>query len=495
MRLNYDEFKALALNYDVVPVYQAVLADLITPIGAYLRFQSRESYCFLFESVTKGTRARYSFLGRNPQKIFTHFNGVTSVQYEDGSQEEVDTNFLQLLRLEQSNFKVAPMEGFPSFTGGLVGYLGYETVRFFEDIPVHEDSDEEGEDIPDSIFMLMQDLMVFDHNKNQVIVFSNAYIESHEESYLKEVYEKAHARIDQFGMSLHSQIDYQLPRKSERSVMQSNMTRSGFEASVNEAKDAIKDGELFQIVLSQRFHRKTQAEGCTIYRALRSINPSPYMFHMKFMDFEIMGASPEVLVKVEDEKMEVRPIAGTRKRGLTGFEDEQLAKNLLSDEKECAEHLMLVDLGRNDVGRVSQFGSISVPEYMEIEKYSHVMHIVSQVTGKLREDCDAWDALYSAFPAGTTSGAPKIRAMEWIHRLEPCRRGIYSGAVGYLDGRSELNTCIAIRTLWKKGQDVYFQAGAGIVYDSDPSKEFEETVNKARAIMRAIDLAEDGLLQ
>ena len=495
MRLTYDEFKALALKYDVVPVYQAVLADLITPIGAYLRFQANESYCFLFESVIKGSRARYSFLGKNPQKIFTHSKGLTSVQCEDGVSKKVETNFLELLRSEQAKFKVAPLEGFPSFTGGLVGYLGYETVQFFEEIPIHEDSQEVGEDIPDSIFMLMRDLMVFDHNKNQVIVFSNAYIESHEEQYLREVYKESHDRIDELGMSLHTEIEYQLPRKSTRSGMQSNMTRVEFEKSVYKAKEAINEGELFQIVLSQRFHRQTQAEGCTIYRALRSINPSPYMFHMKFMDFEIMGASPEVLVKVEDGTMEVRPIAGTRTRGKTDFEDEHLAQDLLEDEKECAEHLMLVDLGRNDVGRVSEFGSVVIPEYMEIEKYSHVMHIVSQVKGKLREGHDAWDALYSAFPAGTTSGAPKIRAMEWIHQLEPCRRGIYSGAVGYLDGRSELNTCIAIRTLWKKGENVYFQAGAGIVYDSDPSKEFDETVNKARAIMRAIDLAEDGLLQ
>tara|TARA_Y100000589_G_scaffold105572_1_gene100055 strand:+ start:1301 stop:2785 length:1485 start_codon:yes stop_codon:yes gene_type:complete len=494
MRLNFDDFKTLALKYKVVPVFQAVLADLITPIGAYLRFQAEESHCFLLESVVRGTRARYSFLGRNPQKIFSYSKGVTTIQTDGEVSQRLDINFLNLLREEQANFKVAPLEGFPSFTGGLVGYLGYETVQFFEKIPVHEHSYEEGEEVPDSIFMLMQDLMVFDHNKNQVIVFTNTHIESHDELYLREQYEKSHARIDEFGMSLHSQIEYQLPPKSQRSQMHSNMTQRQFEKSVCEAKKAIVDGELFQIVLSQRFHRKTQAEGCNIYRALRSINPSPYMFHMKFSDFELIGASPEVLVKVEDREMEVRPIAGTRERGKTEFDDRQLAQDLLQDDKECAEHLMLVDLGRNDVGRVAEYGSVRIPEYMEIEKYSHVMHIVSQVKGTLREEYDAWDALYSAFPAGTTSGAPKIRAMEWINRLENCRRGIYSGAVGYLDGRNELNTCIAIRTLWKKGENVYFQAGAGIVYDSDPAKEFDETVNKAKAIMRAIDLAEDGLL-
>lgn len=276
--------------------------------------------------------------------------------------------------------------------------------------------------------------------------------------------------------------------------MSSNTTQSDFIESVLAAKNAIANGDIFQIVLSQKFHRKTLSEGCSIYRALRTINPSPYMFHMKFSDFEVMGASPEVLVKVENNEMEVRPIAGTRKRGRTDEEDLLLAQELLSDQKELAEHLMLVDLGRNDVGKVSQFASVKVPEYMQIEKYSHVMHIVSQVKGTLRPDVDQWDALFAGFPAGTTSGAPKIKAMQLINELEPCRRGIYSGAVGYLDGRNELNTCIAIRTLWKKGSDVYFQAGAGIVHDSDPMKEFEETVNKAQAIMRAIDLAEDGLV-
>lgn len=492
--MEYTQFKSLALEYEVVPVFQTVLADLITPIGAYLRFQSSESYCFLFESVIKGSRSRYSYLGRNPSKIFTHNKGVNIVQERNQNALTVEGNFLEILRKTQSAFKVAPIEGYPEFSGGLVGYLGYETVRFFEDIPVHEFSEELGGEIPDSIFMLMDDLMVFDHIKNQVIVFTNVKIESKEETDLRQAYQDAHQRIDDFGMSLHTQIEYQLPKRTQRSQISANMTKEQFVESVNQAKHAIDRGDIFQIVLSQRFHRRTHSEGSSIYRALRSINPSPYMFHIQFPEFEIMGASPEVLVKVESNEMEVRPIAGTRKRGTTQEQDQQLAEDLLNDQKELAEHLMLVDLGRNDVGRVSRFNSVKVPEYMQIEKYSHVMHIVSQVKGTLKSDCDVWDALYSAFPAGTTSGAPKIRAMQLIHELEPCRRGIYSGAVGYLDGRGGLNTCIAIRTLWKKGSDVYFQAGAGIVYDSDPLSEYEETENKARAIMRAIDLAEDGLV-
>lgn len=494
MRLNYDKFKSMALNHEVVPVYQAVLADLITPIGAYLRLQNTATHCFLFESVIKGNRSRYSFLGRNPSKIFTYSKGVTTIQKSNEEPINVDGNFLDILREEKSKFQVAPLDGYPNFTGGFVGYMGYETVNFFEDIPVHLSSHENGIEIPDSIFMKMDDLMVFDHSKNQAIVFTNVRIESKDEAYLKNLFEQAHAKIDQFGMSLHLDIEYQLPIKSQRSKMSSNTTQSTFVESVHKAKNAIQEGDIFQLVLSQKFHRKTLADGCSIYRALRTINPSPYMFHIKFSKFEIMGASPEVLVKVEDNEMEVRPIAGTRKRGKSDEEDQRLAQDLLNDEKELAEHLMLVDLGRNDVGKVSQFSSVKVPEYMQIEKYSHVMHIVSQVKGTLKPSVDVWDALFAGFPAGTTSGAPKIKAMQLINQLEPCRRGIYSGAVGYLDGRNELNTCIAIRTLWKKGPDVYFQAGAGIVHDSDPIKEYEETVNKAQAIMQAIDLAEDGLV-
>ena len=273
----------------------------------------------------------------------------------------------------------------------------------------------------------------------------------------------------------------------------SNLGQNTFEAAVLKAKEYIRAGEIFQLVLSQRFQRQTTVKPETLYRALRTINPSPYMFHLKFIDFDIIGASPELLVKVDDGTVEIRPIAGTRHRGNTEAEDIALAENLINDEKECAEHLMLLDLGRNDVGRVSEFGSVTVPENMVIENYSHVMHIVSDVKGELANDKDSFDALISGFPAGTVTGAPKIRAMEIIHELEPDRRDVYSGAVGYFDFAGNVNTCIAIRTMIMKDQTVYFQSGAGVVHDSDPTKEYEETVNKAKAVMAAIDFAENGL--
>ncbi|HDY75591.1 MAG TPA: anthranilate synthase component I, partial [Candidatus Marinimicrobia bacterium] len=311
---------------------------------------------------------------------------------------------------------------------------------------------------------------------------------------LKAQFDAANCRIDKIGEMLHSDIDYQTPIRVEQSCVSSNFDQDSFTTAVLKAKDYIREGEIFQLVLSQRFQRQTSVEPVTLYRALRTINPSPYMFHLKLKDFDIIGASPELLVKVDDGTVEVRPIAGTRQRGKTEEEDHALAEELINDEKERAEHLMLLDLGRNDVGRVSEYGSITIPENMVIENYSHVMHIVSDVMGKLADDKDPFDALMSCFPAGTVTGAPKIRAMEIIHELEPDRRDIYSGAVGFFDFAGNVNTCITIRTMIMKDQTVYFQSGAGIVHDSDPMSEYEETVNKAKAIMAAVDFAENGLI-
>ena len=289
--------------------------------------------------------------------------------------------------------------------------------------------------------------------------------------------------------------NYQTLPQKQQSELQSNFTKAGFEDAVLKAKEHIKAGDIFQLVLSQRFQRKSSADPLTLYRALRSINPSPYMFHLKMGDFDIIGASPELLVKVEDNEIEIRPIAGTHQRGINEAEDVHIADELLKDEKERAEHLMLVDLGRNDVGRAALFDSVHVKEFMIVEYYSHVMHIVSDIRGRLQDGKDVFDALYSGFPAGTLTGAPKIRAMEIIHKLESLRRGVYSGAIGYFDFTGDMNTCIAIRTMIVKDKNIYFQSGAGIVYDSDPEKEFEETVSKARAINSAIDLAENGLVK
>jgi len=371
-----------------------------------------------------------------------------------------------------------------------VGYMGYESITWVEDIPIYK---KDNMQCPDAIFMLFHDLIAFDHLQNQIILISNVQIEDRMDR--KKAYEDAHARIDIMGEDLHTDIDYQTPSRQQQSELSSNFTKAEFEDAVLKAKEHIKAGDIFQLVLSQRFHRQTSADPLTLYRALRSINPSPYMFHLKLHDFDIIGASPELLVKVEDGEIEIRPIAGTRQRGGDEAEDTRLAEDLLKDEKEKAEHLMLVDLGRNDVGRAAVFDSVCVKEFMVVEYYSHVMHIVSDVRGKLQDGKDVFDALYSGFPAGTLTGAPKIRAMEIIHDLEPHRRGIYSGAIGYFDFTGDMNTCIAIRTMIVKDENAYFQSGAGIVHDSNPEKEFEETVSKAKAINSAIDLAENGLVK
>jgi len=486
--MHFEEFIKLAKHYRTIPVYQKVLADLLTPISAYMRLSQNSSYTFLLESVEKGTRySRYSFIGINPRRIIKHENGESKIQ-KDGHTTIIEKPFIEILRDIVKDYSIPRIPGIPRFTGGLVGYMGYETIKWFENIPVHS---EDELNVPDAIFMLFEDLLAFDHLTKEAVVFSNVNV--YPDSDLKASYDNAIKRIDKIGRDLHTDINYQIPTRIKKSKVFSNMNTEDFESSVIKAKNYIREGDILQIVLSQRFFRHTSAESITIYRALRTINPSPYMFHLKLEDFDIIGASPEILVKVEDRVVEIRPIAGTRPRGKDEEQDKQLIEDLLSDEKERAEHLMLVDLGRNDVGRVSEPGSVKVNEYGIIEKYSHVMHIVSNVKGLLERNKDVFDALVSGFPAGTTCGAPKIRAMELIYELEPIRRNIYSGVIGYIDFSGDMNTCIAIRTLIMKDGTVYFQSGAGIVNDSDPGKEYLETVHKAKAIMGAIDLAENGL--
>ncbi|MEC9050569.1 MAG: anthranilate synthase component I [Candidatus Neomarinimicrobiota bacterium] len=489
-QLTYDKFQGLvSQGCETVPIYKRILADLLTPVAAWVHLSQKSEYAFLLESVEKGNQySRYSYVGINPQKILMHNNGKTTIT-ENGKTIDIDTPFLALLRETQSQYNMTKLPGIPSFTGGLVGYLGYETIAWVEDIPIHDESDL---DVPDSVFMLFEDMIAFDHLKGSALVISNVNVDIKRD--LKKQFDKAHERVDSIGESLHSDVDYQTPVRMEQSKVSSNFNQAKFESAVLKAKDHIVDGDVFQLVLSQRFERQTSVEPTTLYRALRTINPSPYMFHLKINDFDIIGASPELLVKVEDGIVEIRPIAGTRHRGGTEAEDQVLADELINDEKECAEHLMLLDLGRNDVGRVSEYGSVTIPENMKIEHYSHVMHIVSDVKGKLAKDKDPFDALMSGFPAGTVTGAPKIRAMEIIHELEQERRDIYSGAVGFFDFTGNVNTCIAIRTMIMKDGIVHFQSGAGIVHDSDPTKEFEETMNKAKAIMAAIDFAENGLV-
>ena len=487
--MDFSTFKKLAKEFKTVPVYKRILADLLTPVSAYMRLTIKSDYSFILESAEQGEGyGRYSFIGRNPHIILKSENNTTHI-YEDKAWNNKSDSFLSVLRETQKKYQAPKLSGIPHFTGGLVGFMGYESITWVEDIPIYQEDELQ---CPDAIFMLFHELIAFDHLQNQVILFSNVQIE--EGIDLEKAYNDANLCIDEMGEDLHTDIDYQTPAQLEQSELKSNFTQEEFESAVDKAKEHIKIGDVFQLVLSQRFQRKTSTDPLTMYRALRSINPSPYMFHLKLGDFDIIGASPELLVKVEDKEIEIRPIAGTRQRGVDADADRKLAEDLLKDKKERAEHLMLVDLGRNDVGRAAKFDTVNVKEFMVVEYYSHVMHIVSDVRGKLRDGKDVFDALYSGFPAGTLTGAPKIRAMEIIHDLEPSRRGVYSGAIGYFDFTGDMNTCIAIRTMIMKDNMVYFQSGAGIVNDSKSEKEFEETVSKAKAINSAIDLAENGLV-
>ncbi len=468
-----EEVKKLARDGNLVPVYREVVADLETPVSAFLKV-SRGGYSFLLESVEGGQRmARYSFIGTEPEKVIVSTGGDK-------------TGPLKKVQDELSKYKQAPVFGLPLFTGGAVGYLAYETAGWFEDLPT-PDKDPLG--LPEAVFMLANTMLVFDHVTHKVIIMSHAHIEDDVEA----AYQKAVERIDELAERLKAPLPAQEAAqtgKINRNI-QSNYSRGGFEADVSKVKQYITEGEAIQVVLSQRLTVPTTARPFDIYRALRSINPSPYMFFLQLGDFHILGASPEILVRVEGDAVMTRPLAGTRPRGTDEVEDRALAQELLLDEKERAEHIMLVDLGRNDIGRISQAGSVEVSDLMEIERYSHVMHMVTHVQGTLKEGCTAFDALKACFPAGTVSGAPKIRAMQIIAELEPDKRGPYAGAVGYFSHNGNMDMAIAIRTMIMKGSEAFVQAGCGIVYDSVPEREYQETLNKAKALLKAIEQAEE----
>ena len=486
--MRFERFKTLAQEHSAVPVYRKVLADLLTPVGAYMRLERAYGKAVLLESVEGGQQpARYSYLCIQPCLTVSHAGAVTTLDDGSGPRQSA-TPLLTTLRESLAEYRVPKVEDIPAFCGGWVGFLGYETTAWMEDVPVHPASPE---DIPDAVFILFDTMMAFDHLKQEVIVCHTQRIDRKRP--LQAQYDAALAVVDKVGEALHADIDYQTPAITGQSQLRSNLSKSEYLAAVNRAKGYITAGDVFQLVLSQRFERETAVEPLTLYRALRNINPSPYMFLFNHDEFAIIGASPELLVSVDEGIMEVRPIAGTRPRGASSADDARLAEELLADEKERAEHLMMVDLGRNDVGRVSRLKSVTVKEFMVVEQYSHVMHIVSDIQGRVMEGKDSLDALLAGFPAGTVTGAPKIRAMELIHELEPHRRGIYAGTLGYMDFHGNLNTCIAIRTMLLKDGVVSFQSGAGIVADSQPEKEYVETVNKAEAIMRAVDFAERGL--
>lgn len=496
-----DTFRQLAAGpANLIPVYREFAADLETPVSVYLKLMSELGPSFLLESVEGGEQVgRYSFVGVNPRGMVT-LNGRSVTTYQDGRQETIELSaaqdVLHVLKEELRQYTLADVPGLPRFNGGAVGYLGYDVVRDFERLP---NTAERLLRIPDAIFLLADTLVVFDHARHRLLLLANARVNGDVEG----AYVDAIQRIERVSEKLLRPLPAIPQRRWGKARngraangLISNMTPAQYEQIVAQAKEHIAAGDIFQVVLSQRFSRKTQAHPFAIYRALRMLNPSPYMFYFDFgdLDLQVIGASPEMHVRLEDGVASVRPIAGTRRRGSAPAEDKALEEELLADPKERAEHVMLVDLGRNDIGRVSEYGSVRVSDLMVVERYSHVMHIVSHVEGKMRPEMDVFDLMRATFPAGTVSGAPKIRAMEIIEALEGQRRGLYAGAVGYFSYDGSMDTCIAIRTMLMQDDTIYVQAGAGIVADSDPATEHQECVNKAQALLVAVERAEEGTL-
>jgi anthranilate synthase component 1 len=493
VRPGREEARRLFEQGNLVPVHRTLLADLETPVSVYLKLAQASTASFLLESVEGGEQVgRYSFLGVNPEGLIAiQDNKVTRTL--DGKtitrQLAPGEDPLCAIGQELDRVRLVRIEGLPRFVGGAVGYLGYDVVRYFERLPQTATKDQR---FPDAAFFLVNTLVIFDHVKHQLVILANAHNTGDPDA----AYDDALSRLDQIVEALRTPTPPFSPAGQPLDEeLISNMSRERFEENVRKAKEYIAAGDAFQIVLSQRFSRKTSAPPLAIYRALRILNPSPYMFFLRFGDdFSIIGASPEMMVRLEDGIATMHPIAGTRPRGADEEEDQRLSAELLADPKERAEHVMLVDLGRNDLGRVCEYGTVRVPDMMYVERYSHVMHIVSRVQGRIRAGMDAFDLLRATFPAGTLSGAPKVRAMEIIEELEGTRRGPYGGAVGYFSFDGSMDTCITIRSLVMQGDTVYVQAGAGIVADSVPSREYEETVNKARALVVAIRIAERGLI-
>ncbi|MBI5034386.1 MAG: anthranilate synthase component I [Chloroflexi bacterium] len=488
----YSDFETLATRGNLLPVYRELAADLETPVSVYLKLRG-EGESILLESVEGGERlARYSFLAINPARVLTIRGDQVTVRNHTRTEQFslYGGEPLTALRDFVSPYQAVSVPGLPRFFGGAVGYLSYDVVRRFERLP---NTARDTFDLPDALFLLTDTLIAFDHVKHRLLVIANAHVDARSDP--RAAYDNAIARIDDLVARLNRPTPLSAPAPWHNGhQLESNVTSNQFAAMVERAKEHIAAGDIFQVVLSQRFTRETDADAFSIYRSLRRINPSPYMFFLDLVDVQFIGSSPEVLVRLEDGIAQLNPIAGTRPRGKTEQADVALEKELCADQKERAEHVMLVDLGRNDLGRVCEYGSVQVPVYMTVERYSHVMHLVSRVIGKLRVGLDAFDLLRATFPAGTVSGAPKVRAMEIIEELEGVRRGPYAGAVGYFGfsvaGKSNMDFCITIRTIVKRGLRAFIQAGAGIVADSEPLREHQECANKARALAEAIELAE-----
>jgi len=490
-RPSLEEFLAAPPAAPRAAIHRQLTADALTPVSAFRRIE-RGAPSFLFESVIGGERVgRYSFLGSEPFLIFEARGQTVSITDLAGQRVETTTAADPLLVLEQllDRYRAAPARGLPRFTGGAVGYAAYDAVRYIERLP-HPPPDDRG--LPELLFALYDRMVIFDHIRKTVLVVAHARLD---EEAAAAAYHAACRRIDELVDRLLTgedglapiDIDAESPVTLEP---RSNFSRERYEAVVRECQEYIKAGDIFQVVPSQRFVVETTARPFDVYRALRVVNPSPFLFYLPFDGFSLIGSSPEILVRVEEGLVTIRPLAGTRPRGRDAAEDERLAGELLADPKERAEHIMLVDLGRNDVGRVAEYRSVALSDVMRVERYSHVMHITSNVTGRLAAGRTAFDALRAGLPAGTVSGAPKVRAMEIIDSVEPTRRGPYAGAVGYIDFTGNMDTCIALRTLVMQGTRAYIQAGGGVVYDSDPAAEYEETRNKARGLLKAIELAQ-----
>lgn len=485
---DFESFAQLAEKGNIVPVWKVLTADLETPVSAYLKLARRKKYAFLLESVEGGeTIGRYTYIGADPFLIVTARGSDVEIR-RGGEAERRRAGVFDVLKELAGEFRPAGADELPPFCAGAVGYAGYDLVRLLEPrVPPFRENDAE---MPDAVFMFFTSVLVFDRVRHQIYAIANVRIDGGAD--LRQGYRSACRRIEAMEKALEKPAAPPRgapPAKPLKPV--SNIGKERFCAAVEKAKEYIRAGDIFQVVLSQRLEMRPGVRPFQIYRALRAVNPSPYLFYLQLDDAAVVGSSPEILVKVQGRDIEYRPIAGTRPRGKTPEEDRALAADMLADEKELAEHVMLVDLGRNDVGRVAEYGSVRVPEFKTVEYYSHVMHIASSVSGKLRADKDAFDTLAACFPAGTVSGAPKVRAMEIIAELEPTRRGVYSGAVLYLDFSGNLNAAIAIRTMTVRKGKAHLQAGAGIVADSVPEREWDETMNKAGALLRAVEKARE----
>jgi anthranilate synthase component 1 len=494
-----DAFLALARRGNLVPVYREILADRLTPVSAFEKLTAAgasaggNGYAFLLESVEGGERiGRYSFLGSNPSLVFRSKGNRAAITDETGTREitlTADSDPLTLLKELLGRYHYVESPDLPRFCGGAVGFFSYDVVRFFEQLP---DKNPDELDVDDACFLFTDTLCLFDHVRHRVKVVCNAHIENDDPG---KAYDRALAKIEALIARLRAPLLIPNTKRPAQDAVEveSLFPRADYEAAVERCREYILAGDAFQIVLAQRFKVAFTAPPFDLYRALRSVNPSPYMYYLDLGERKIIGTSPEILVTVEQGTVRVRPIAGTRPRGKTPEEDEQLEKELLADEKERAEHIMLVDLGRNDIGRVCEYGTVQVNELMTVERYSHVMHIVSNVTGRLARDKDVFDVLRACFPAGTVSGAPKVRAMQIIDEQESTRRGFYAGSAGYISYSGDMDMAITIRTMMTDGQTAYLQAGGGLVADSVPANEYQECLNKARALVQAIELAEAGL--